>query len=101
MNLLIVTVVAATLLGISSAAAGSYSFLLRNVASLDVTRLTVKDGKVQGFKRLPKGGERSVTITLPDGVCRSRIRITFANNTHIDNTSYDICSEDGLTVIGP
>jgi hypothetical protein len=67
----------------------------------DVTSVSVKNGKVVGFKRVPAKGSGSFTITMPDGTCASRVRIKFAGGNFTDNTTYNICSGDGLTVIGP
>jgi hypothetical protein len=88
--------------GATPAAAGSYPFTLHNFTSSDVTGVTVKNGEVKGFKRVLAKKSLTFTVVFPDGQCRTpRVRVKFAKGGFTDHPNYDVCSGDGITVVGP
>lgn len=95
----VVAILAAT--GTAPAVAGSYPFTLHNLTSSDVTGVTVKNGEVKGFKRVLAKKSLTFTIEFPDGKCRTpRVRVKFARGGFTDHPNYDVCSGDGITVVG-
>jgi hypothetical protein len=89
-------------LGTSPVAAASYPFTLHNFTGSDVTGVSVKNGKVTGFKRLLAKKSMTFTIEFPDGQCVTpRVRVKFDRGGFTDHPNYNVCSGDGITVVGP
>lgn len=83
------------------AVAGSYPFTLHNFTSSDVSGVSVKNGKVVGFKRVLAKSSATFTVEYPDGQCITpRVRIKFAKGGFSDEVNYNICTGGGVTVIG-
>ena len=96
-----VAVLTAMLANCAPAFAASHVFTLNNFTSQDVTRVTVKDGKVIGFKRVLSKNSLTFQVEFPDGKCISRsVRITYGNGTRTVYDNYDVCKGGGVTVVG-
>lgn len=83
----------------SASTAAEYDFVVTNKTDDEVNSIFVQNGKVNNFKRVPSNGERSMTITLPDGVCMTRIQVGFSGSEAVFNESYDACNSGGLDLI--
>jgi hypothetical protein len=77
--------------------AAEYPFVVTNKTSSDITGISVRNGEVVGFKRIAQGGERSFSLSLPNG-CDTRITVHLndADSVIIDN--YDACNSGGVDV---
>jgi hypothetical protein len=94
-------IAAVTSLCCAPSLAASYPFILHNFTGADVTRVTVKDGKVIGFKRVFSKSSRTFTVEFPDGKCVSRaVRISFENGAVSIEPNYNVCTGGGVTVVG-
>jgi hypothetical protein len=92
----------ALMLAAGPASAGSYPFTLHNFTSSDVSGVSVKNGKVIGFKRVLARSSATFTVEYPDGQCVSpRVRIKFAKGGFSDQGNYNVCTDGGVTVAGP
>ena len=76
--------VAALLLAIApeAAAAAQFTVKLSDFSSSDVIGVTVKGGIVAGFRRVLARSTGSLTVSLPDGLCEARVRISFENGSN-------------------
>jgi hypothetical protein len=95
------TAIAVMLAACAPALAATHSFTLNNFTSVDVTRVTVTDGKVLGFKRVLSKNSLTFQVEFPDGKCISKnLRITFSNGTKTVFANYNVCKDGGVTVVG-
>lgn len=78
------------------ALAAEHVFTVTNRTEAAVTQILVQGGQVVDFKRIPANGERPLTLTLPDGVCTTRLTIVFDDSDSIDFGTYDACNSGGL-----
>jgi len=103
-KLKIIAVAAALFVTLATSAptlAATHNFTLNNFTSTTVTRVTVKDGKVIGFKRVLARSSFSFQVEFPDGQCISKsVRISFDNGTKDSIRNYNVCKDGGVTVVG-
>jgi hypothetical protein len=84
-----------------SAAAASYPFTLRNVTNRDVIKVSIPEGKIVGFKRIPAGDSLTFTVEFPDGECiASRVRVKLFGSITVDTGRYNVCSGGGVAITG-
>lgn len=94
----ILGVMLATVLVAAPAFAADYPFVVTNKTDSDIISINVRGGQVVGFKKVVQGGERSFTLSLPDGTCTARIQINLNDADAILFDSYDACNSGGLDV---
>ena len=51
-----------------------------------------------GFKRVGANSTRSLTISVPDGVCVVKVRFNLSDGQDVDQGNYDACNGGGATV---
>ena len=75
--------------------ADDFQLTVKNGYTDTITGISVSGGKVADFKRVPANGQRTFTVTLPDGKCAANIAVTFANGyAYHDNDKFDFCQYD-------
>lgn len=83
------------------ATAATHSFTLHNLTKRDVTGVSIPKGKIIGFKRIPASDSLTFSVEFPDGECRaSRVRVKLFGGEIIDYDRYDVCSGEGITIVG-
>ena len=76
--------------------AADYDFVLTNSTDSQVIAVHPQHGKVVGFKPVAPNGERSFTISMPDGVCETHIQFIFADADPTSIDGYDACNSGGI-----
>ena len=76
--------------------AADYDFVLTNSTDSQVVGVHPQFGKVIGFKPVAANGERSFTISMPEGVCETRIQFIFADAEPTSIEGYDACNSGGI-----
>jgi hypothetical protein len=90
--------IALLMLASAPALAADYPFTVTNKTDADMVSINVRDGQINGFKRVAQGGQRSFTITLPDGVCETRLQFNFNDSDSLTMNDYDACNGEGVEV---
>ena len=87
---------AALALAAGPAAAAEHNFVVTNSTPSQLVAVHVQGGEVTGFKPVAANGERSFTITLPDGVCVTQLQFVFADIEPFAMQGYDACNGGGV-----
>jgi hypothetical protein len=79
--------------------ATTFQFTLENHSQSDITKFFIRNGEIEGSTRVPAGGKSTVKVTLPDGTCKAKVHVDFADPYYIDDDkSVDLCKYNGLTI---
>ncbi|KKB12483.1 hypothetical protein VE25_07050 [Devosia geojensis] len=83
----------------STATAAEYTFQIEKPSNVNIRSIRVEGGEVIG---LPEGREPdtfSVTVRLPDGVCRADLTLFYNNTADMrSDSSVDFCRTGGIKV---
>jgi hypothetical protein len=69
---------------------------ITNRSQSDVTSVVVRGGQVLDFRRIPSGGFRDLTVSMPDGQCATRITFAFEDVDGLVLDNYDVCNDGGV-----
>jgi hypothetical protein len=83
---------------IAPAVAADYPFEVNNVTDFDIVAIHVQDGKVNDFMTVRSNGKRQLSLSLPDGVCTTRINVIFNDSDAVPFGSYNACENGGITI---
>ena len=78
--------------------AADYPFEVTNSTQFDLVAIHVQGGKVNDFITVRSNGERQFTLSLPDGVCTTRLNVIFNDSDAVAFNSYDACKNGGITI---
>lgn len=81
------------------ATAAEHQFEVTNSSQAAITNIIVRGGQVTDFKKVPSGGTRALTLSLPDGTCATRLTFAFDDSDTIV-MDYDACESGGVNVDG-
>lgn len=88
----------ALILAAVPAMAADYPFVVTNKTSSEIISINVRGGAVNGFKRIAQGGERSFTLSLPEGSCMTRVQVNLNDHDSVLIEGYDACNSGGIDV---
>ena len=92
-------VLVAFFFGVETSGATTFEFEVWNKLNVDITKFSVRGGKVEGSTRVPSGAKRQVKVTLPDGKCRAEIHMDIGSDRYLDDDKvFDFCKYSGLTI---
>ena len=95
----ITVVLFALLFATAPSLATDFSFTIENHSQSDIERFFVRNGEIEGATRVPAGGKRTVKVTLPNGQCKAKVHVDFADPYYIDDDkSVDLCKFGGLRI---
>ncbi|MBE0580283.1 hypothetical protein [Devosia sp.] len=90
---------AAVLAGLATpAVAADYAFEVTNSTQFDLVAIHVQGGKVNDFMTVRSNGERQFTLSLPAGVCKTRLNVIFNDSDSVVFDSYDACEKGGIAI---
>ena len=90
---------AAVLAGLATpAVAADYPFEVTNSTQFDLVAIHVQGGKVNDFMTVRSNGERQFTLSLPAGVCKTRLNVIFNDSDSVVFDSYDACEKGGIAI---
>jgi hypothetical protein len=89
---------AALLLAAVPAFAADYSLVIENRTDWSIRSVSVRDAEVSGFQGPCKKTTCTVTVTMPEGKCISRIRVNFTNLKSISDDLANLCDTAPLVI---
>ena len=95
----IILVGAGVLAGFAAPAlAAEHAFEVNNRTQFDLVAIHVQDGEVTDFMTVRSNGKRQFTLSLPDGVCTTRLNVIFNDSDAVPFNSYNACENGGITI---
>lgn len=77
--------------------AAEHAFSVTNKSQAQIIDIVVRGGQITDFKRVPAGGVRALTLSLPEGTCATRLTFAFDDSDTIV-MDYDACESGGVDI---